>query len=127
MFTREGEKSKKKPTSVAADAESSGSLNTMDLSPILNVRFLNDEGVGDDAKGYCLESRSLAARGGLIIRGGNEVVVVVVVVTTVVRVVGAKENCPKALLEEPCPISSRSCSSIFCRRIWTKRDSERVA
>jgi hypothetical protein len=43
-----------------------------------------------------------------MIRGGNEVVVVVVVVTTVVRVVGAKENCPKALLEEPGPWSSLS-------------------
>lgn len=54
--------------------------------------FLKDEGVGVEARGYSLGSRSRVARGDLMMRGGNVVVVVVVVVTTVVRVAGAKEN-----------------------------------
>jgi len=99
-------------TSIPAVAASSGSLKMMDLSPTLKRRFLKDAGVGDAARGYCRVSRSLTARGGLMVRGGKEVVVVVVVVTTVVRVVGAKENCPKALLEGPCPKPSLSWSSI---------------
>lgn len=53
--------------------------------------------MGEEAKGYSLGSRSRVARGGLINNGGKVVVVVVVVVTTVVRVAGAKENCPMAL------------------------------
>lgn len=109
-------------TSVATDAESSGSLKTIDFSPILNLRFFKAAGVGVAANGYCRASKSLTARGGLIARGGNEVVVVVVVVTTVVRVVGAKENCPRAL-EGPCPNSSTSWSSISRRRAGTSRDS----
>jgi hypothetical protein len=60
--------------------------------------FLKDVGVGEEASGYSLGSRSLVARGDLITRGGNVVVVVVVVVTTVVRVAGAKENWPIVLL-----------------------------
>lgn len=62
--------------------------------------FLNDVGVGEEARGYSLGSRSLVARGDLMTRGGNVVVVVVVVVvvTTVVRVAGAKENWPIVLL-----------------------------
>ena len=103
-------------TSVAAAAVSSGSLKTIDLSPILNFRFLNDAGVDEAARGYCRVSRSLVARGGRMIRGGNEVVVVVVVVTTVVRVVGANENCPNVVLGGPCPRSFLSCSSIAGRR-----------
>lgn len=84
-----------------------GSLKMIDWSPSLNRRFLKFAGVGIEARGYFLASRSLMARGGLIRRGGKEVVVVVVVVTTVVRVVGANENWPKAsLLEGPCPLSS---------------------
>lgn len=47
-----------------------------------------------------------------MVRGGNEVVVVVVVVTTVVRVVGAKENCPRAVPEGPWLRSSTSFSVI---------------
>lgn len=39
-------------------------------------------------------------------KGGKDVVVVVVVVTTVVRVVGAKENCPRSSDEEAGPIRS---------------------
>lgn len=90
-------------------------MKRIDLSPILNFKFLKDAGVGEAARGYCLASRSFVARGGRIIRGGKEVVVVVVVVTTVVRVAGAKDNCPKAVLDGPCPRSSRSCSSMARR------------
>lgn len=107
-------------TSLAANTVSSGSLKTIDLSPTLNLRFLNDAGVGDAARGYCRASRSFTARGGRKIKGGKEVVVVVVVVTTVVRVVGAKENCPRASLDGPCSRPSLSCSSISRRRGWTR-------
>lgn len=54
-------------------------------------------------------------------------VVVVVVVTTVVRVVGAKENWPRALFDGAWPISSFSCSSISRGRGEIKRDSGRRA
>jgi hypothetical protein len=92
---------------VKAALVSFGSLNTIDWSPSLNRRFLKFAGVGVEARGYNLASRSFVARGGLMRRGGNEVVVVVVVVTTVVRVAGANENWPKvSLLEGPCPASS---------------------
>lgn len=94
-------------TSVKAAVVSFGSLKTIDWFPSLKRRFLKFAGVGVEARGYCLASRSFMARGGLIRRGGKEVVVVVVVVTTVVRVVGANENWPKeSLLEGPCPFSS---------------------
>lgn len=93
---------------------SSGSLNRIDLSPILNLMFLRAAGVGDEARGYSRVSRSFTARGGLMVKGGNEVVVVVVVVTTVVRVVGAKENCPIAVSEGPWPTSSTARAVISC-------------
>lgn len=89
----------------------------MDFSPILNLRFLRAAGVGDEARGYCRTSRSLTARGGLIVNGGKEVVVVVVVVTTVVRVVGAKENCPMEAFDGPWPSSSLSSISRFRGRM----------
>jgi hypothetical protein len=92
---------RKSLTSLAAVLVSSGSLKTIDLSPILNLRFLKDAGVGAEARGYCLVSKSLTERGGLMTKGGKEVVVVVVVVTTVVRVAGAKENCPRAASDDP--------------------------
>lgn len=85
----------------------------IDLSPILNLRFLKVAGVGDEARGYCRASRSFTARGGLMVRGGKEVVVVVVVVTTVVLVVGAKVNCPIAAFDGPWPSSSLSSISCF--------------
>ena len=44
-------------------------------------------------------SRPRVERGAFNTRGGKLVVVVVVVVTTVVRVAGAKENCPRVLDE----------------------------
>jgi hypothetical protein len=99
--------------SAAAFVVSSGSLKMIDLSPILNLRFLRADGVGDEARGYCRASRSLTARGGLIVKGGKEVVVVVVVVTTVVLVVGAKLNCPIAAFDGPWPSSSLSSISRF--------------
>lgn len=85
-------------TSLIATVASSGSLNTTVFPPSSNLMFLNDVGVGEEARGYSLGSRSLVARGDLMTRGGNVVVVVVVVVTTVVRVAGAKENWPIVLL-----------------------------
>jgi hypothetical protein len=85
-------------TSLIATVASSGSLNTTVFPPSSNLMFLKDVGVGEEASGYSLGSRSLVARGDLITRGGNVVVVVVVVVTTVVRVAGAKENWPIVLL-----------------------------
>jgi len=89
---------------------------------MLNLRFLNAAGVGDAASGYSLVSKSFVASGGRKMRGGKAVVVVVVVVTTVVRVVGAKENCPRALVVGPCPISS---SSLSCW--WSiSRDKVRI-
>lgn len=97
---------------MAASSASSGSLKTIDWLPILNLRCRNAAGVGADARGYCRESKSLVACGGRKINGGKVVVVVVVVVTTVVRVVGAKENWPKALPEGPCTSSSVFFSSI---------------
>jgi len=104
-------------TSAVVFVVSSGSLKTIDLSPILNLRFLNVAGVGDEARGYCRVSKSFTARGGLMVKGGNEVVVVVVVVTTVVRVVGAKENCPIAASDGPWPRFSTSRSFISRFRV----------
>jgi hypothetical protein len=51
--------------------------------------FLNDAGVGEDARGYNFGSKSRVDRGAFKCSGGRLVVVVVVVVTTVVQVAGA--------------------------------------
>lgn len=51
--------------------------------------LLMDVGVGEEAKGYSLGSKSYRCWGALIKIGGKFVVVVVVVVTTVVCVAGA--------------------------------------
>lgn len=88
-----------KRTSSRVPRVSSGSLNITDLPAISNLMFLRDDGVGVEANGYSLGSRSLVARGGFITSGGKLVVVVVVVVTTVVRVAGAKENWPSEVPE----------------------------
>lgn len=66
--------------------------------------FLNDVGVGEEARGYNFGSRSPVDRGAFKSSGGRLVVVVVVVVTTVVRVAGAKEKRPRLLLEAGVPI-----------------------
>jgi hypothetical protein len=88
-------------TSSRVPVVSSGSLKTTDCPPSSNLKFLSDDGVEDEAKGYNLGSRCRVARGGFMSSGGKVVVVVVVVVTTVVRVAGANDNNPTELAAGP--------------------------
>lgn len=68
---------------------SSGSSKIKDCPPSSNLIFLNDAGVGEEARGYNFGSKSRVDRGAFKCSGGRLVVVVVVVVTTVVQVAGA--------------------------------------
>jgi hypothetical protein len=84
---------------------SSASRKMVCLPSRSKLILFKEDGVGVEARGKFLGSRSCMRRGALTTKGGNLVVVVVVVVTTVVCVAGAKENCPRVLSERKLVIS----------------------